>query len=293
MTNHPQPTITVNVDVTNPGQFFACCGLLELADRLWPGAEGWFDADGNIFQIMCNGTLDELISAFIKVGVASSLAPKKQKRLATLLSVAKTSLTTTELEEKKQLQAAWRIERLHVLPPFDVWLDWWRDDQGNRTELKTWAAKQMVLEMTSAMMVAIQRDLGSNPQIQIDSKLFRPVQDNSLPFNFDSDLCRTGNAREAGFSADTLNLKSEYRPLLELLAFVGLQRFRPQSAEENKQFTYCAWNIRLPVSVAGAAASGNLEVTKSMQYRFELFGRTKYMKAFLPAQPCQRSPTNV
>jgi len=35
-------TITVNVDVTNPGQFFACCGLLELAHRLWPGAEGWF-----------------------------------------------------------------------------------------------------------------------------------------------------------------------------------------------------------------------------------------------------------
>jgi hypothetical protein len=23
-------TISVNVDVTNPGQFFACCGLLEL-----------------------------------------------------------------------------------------------------------------------------------------------------------------------------------------------------------------------------------------------------------------------
>ena len=33
------PNITVNVDVANPGQFFACCGLLELADRLWPRAE--------------------------------------------------------------------------------------------------------------------------------------------------------------------------------------------------------------------------------------------------------------
>lgn len=32
-----QANITVPVDVTNPGQFFACCGLLELADRLWPG----------------------------------------------------------------------------------------------------------------------------------------------------------------------------------------------------------------------------------------------------------------
>jgi len=35
--DYPPPSITVTVDVTNPGQFFACCGLLELADRLWPG----------------------------------------------------------------------------------------------------------------------------------------------------------------------------------------------------------------------------------------------------------------
>lgn len=25
--SHPEPAIRVNVDVTNPGQFFACCGL--------------------------------------------------------------------------------------------------------------------------------------------------------------------------------------------------------------------------------------------------------------------------
>ena len=37
--------IRVRVDPTNPGQFFACCGLLELADRLWDGAEGWFEDD--------------------------------------------------------------------------------------------------------------------------------------------------------------------------------------------------------------------------------------------------------
>ena len=38
-----EPTIRIPVDLTNPGQFFACCGLLELASRLWPGAEGWFE----------------------------------------------------------------------------------------------------------------------------------------------------------------------------------------------------------------------------------------------------------
>ena len=44
----PEPSIRVNVDVTNPGQFFACRGLLELADRLWPGAEGWFESCARI-----------------------------------------------------------------------------------------------------------------------------------------------------------------------------------------------------------------------------------------------------
>ena len=45
-----QPVIQIPVDLTNPGQFFACCGLLELADRLWPGTEGWFD-EGPIFRL--------------------------------------------------------------------------------------------------------------------------------------------------------------------------------------------------------------------------------------------------
>ena len=53
----PTPSIMVAVDPTNPGQFFACCGLLELADRLWPGAEGWFAVDGREFTIECGGTL--------------------------------------------------------------------------------------------------------------------------------------------------------------------------------------------------------------------------------------------
>ena len=43
--------IRITVDPTNPGQFFACCGLLELADRLWPGAEGWFETDDREFCI--------------------------------------------------------------------------------------------------------------------------------------------------------------------------------------------------------------------------------------------------
>ncbi|MCX7699282.1 MAG: hypothetical protein N2039_00225, partial [Gemmataceae bacterium] len=58
-----EPAITVDVDVTNPGQFFACCGLLALADRLWPDAEGMFSPDERTFLITCGGTLDALVRA--------------------------------------------------------------------------------------------------------------------------------------------------------------------------------------------------------------------------------------
>jgi CRISPR-associated protein Csx14 len=45
-----EPTIRVEANPCNPGEFFACCGLLELADRLWPGgAEGWFMPDSRSF----------------------------------------------------------------------------------------------------------------------------------------------------------------------------------------------------------------------------------------------------
>lgn len=57
----PPASISVAVDPTNPGQFFACCGLLELADRLWPGAEGWFTEGGSEFKIACAGTLTRLV----------------------------------------------------------------------------------------------------------------------------------------------------------------------------------------------------------------------------------------
>src|SRR5205814_1060536 len=57
-------SIHVPVDPTNPGQFFACCGLLELADRLWPGSEGWFSNEQ--FCVECCGNLAALVESVSK-----------------------------------------------------------------------------------------------------------------------------------------------------------------------------------------------------------------------------------
>ena len=53
--NAPKPTLRLRLDARNPGHFFACCGLLELADRAWGGAEGWFEAPADFF---CLGPID-------------------------------------------------------------------------------------------------------------------------------------------------------------------------------------------------------------------------------------------
>jgi CRISPR-associated protein Csb3 len=151
----PTASITVQVDPTNPGQFFACCGLLELADRLWPGAEGWFEKPW--FCIASLGTLSDLISRLAQAKIRSSLSGSQLERLGTLLSAKKAKLTPEDVEEKQRLSEMWKRERLHLSAPFDLWLDWWRDERGERTALKTWAAKQLVAKMASGMLQTLQK----------------------------------------------------------------------------------------------------------------------------------------
>ena len=270
-------SIQINVDVTNPGQFFACCGLLELADRLWEGAEGWFDR--YLFCIASLGTLADLISRLAQAEIRSSLSDSQLKRLGTLLSVKKSGLTSADMEEKQRLSEMWRWERLHLSAPFDLWLDWWRDERGERTGLKTWAAKQLVAEMARGMLRLIREAKWS------EESLFQPVTADGLPFYFDSELGTFGSARDAGFSYDTLRFKSPFRPLLELLAFIGIQRFRPANSCSGDRLIYSLWSTPLKAHVAAAAACGALDRQKANSYQFRLFDRTKYMKAFLPAQP--------
>jgi CRISPR-associated protein Csb3 len=275
-------SFTANIDPCNPAQFFACCGLLDLASRLWSYAEGWFT--GQNFHVTCEGSLDDLISRFAQAEISSSLSPTQLKRLGTLLSVSEDKLTLTDLEEKSRLKEMWKFERLHLSAPFDVWIDWWRNERGERTDLKTWAAKQMVVEMAQNMLSVIRvAEWSKSPN---PDALFQSVQGDSLPFNFDSDLSGQGSARDTGFSADTLSLKSTFRPLLELIAFIGLQRFHPTPMKDDR-FCFSLWSIPLPPSVAAAAATGSLGLPNDRLYEFALFSRTKYMKSFLPAQSQQ------
>ena len=101
--NSVQPSFTVHVDVTNPGQYFACCGLLELAHRRWPGAEGWFEDGG--FHVEAAGIRP---NGFIQV----------------LSELQNTQVSPVETRGDPTTRPVF-------LAAFGIVLDCWLDEQGN------------------------------------------------------------------------------------------------------------------------------------------------------------------
>jgi len=282
MSEH-KPNIKIPVDLTNPGQFFACCGLLELADRLWPGAEGWFN-DGN-FNVACDGTLSDALSALVGCTLTNTMTEAQHARVKEIPLLPGANRKSAE-DEYKELGKLLRESPIVLMAPFNITLDWFTDDNAGGSRFKTWAGQQSVLTISTAM-----KDALKTTTWRTEKCLSYFVTKCGLPFNFDSDLGAQGGAIDVGFSFDPLatsaltRIESSARPALELLAFIGLQRFRPTEIKGENRFLYTAWNRPLPIQVAMPAACGALPIAGANRYEFRLLYRTKYLKSFLPAIP--------
>lgn len=280
--------IRIPVALTNPGQFFACCGLLELADRLWPGAEGCFE--GGQFHLNVDRSLASILDDLRKCSLKNTMTSTQTARLNELSSMPKKVRERTPglEEEKKTLDALRREEPIILLSPFDLRVDWFRDEAAGGSRFKTWAGQQSVSDIATAMHSGIkQMDHRS------EEALWHSARNVGLPFNFDSDLGGQGSALDIGFSFDPLaaseatRIAGACKPALELLSFIGLQRFRPRELPGQNRFVYAAWQQPLPPAVAAAAACQAIGLPDAAHYEFRLLYRTKYLKSFLPAIPFQ------
>lgn len=283
-----EANIRIPVDLTNPGQFFACCGLLEIADRLWPGAEGWFDNERFVVQAS-DASFPVVLDALRQFTVANTMSSAQRTRLEELSSMSKRDREKAGLEgEKKTLDSLRREEPILFQSSFELRLDWFRDEYSGGSRFKTWAGQQSVLDIATAMHEGV-KAAGQ----ESEDALWDSARNVGLPFNFDSDLGSQGSALDIGFSFDALaasqltRVEGTCRPGLELLAFIGLQRFRPREIRGHNRFVYTAWRQPLPTCVAAAAVCQAIRVTEASCYEFRLLYRTKYLKSFLPAIPFQ------
>lgn len=281
--------IRIPVDLTNPGQFFACCGLFELADRLWPGVEAWFEAEH--FSIGSDSVaFVPLMNSIRGSRVTNTMTPAQLSRLEFLTSLPKRQRQETSgfEEEKKELESLRREEPIIFSGNALLRIDWFHDDDSGGSRLKTWAGQQSVLDIASAMNDGIHAAC-----IETEPALWTSKRGTGLPFNFDSDIGGQGSALDIGFSFDPLSasettrIEGTCKPALELLGFIGLQRFRPRELVRQNRFIYVAWNQPLPIAVASAVVCMAVPLVSAPAYEFRLLYRTKYLKSFLPAQPFQ------
>jgi len=243
-------TITVTVDVTNPGQFFACCGLLELADRRWPGAEGWFEQ--RHFLIACDGDLPTLVR-----------------------SVAEATIDQLDPDDNK-------ASPLQIGKPFrPLRLDWWNDERTPEKDLKVWAGSMEGVRIARAMQHALRDDRCVTPGL-LDAGMIVYAPDDPEkkvePFYFDARRGSNAHSRDVGFSPNDLQLTTTAFPAVELLCLVGLQRCLPTPTARPRVFAYFTWQRPLVPELVPAAVAGLLPHVGGRGYHFENWFRTGQRK---------------
>lgn len=239
--------IRVDVDLTNPGQFFGCCGVFELAQRLWPRATASFE---EAHFVVSEGDLSELITR-------TAQAP---------LEV---------LEPANQTSSALRLAE-----PFDLRLDWWKFERS----LKTWAGRMSVQRIATSLQRDLPNTL-SNGFFDDGHVVVGADGKKVEPYYFDGRRGATALPLDVGFSSDALALETVAFSATEFFTLVGLQRFRPCEAKL-RVYRYRAWRAPLPATLAALAAANTIP-DEGPLFRFESAFRTdqRKHKAFSPAIP--------
>ncbi len=274
--NDPEQSIRIPVDLTNPGQFFACCGLLELADRLWPGTEGWFSSHNCfVLEPRCSGSIDTLISSVIDCELEPLLPAEVRKELRELENKkrerkAEGRTLQKELEKRrkslssKRIAAGFRLGR-----PFQLRVDWWLADDCDGAHLATWAGRQEISEIA----IDIKHSLEKVPVDELlDYESLIERRAGGLPRATSQFRFRTRGYRarhrllcRQSWTADRL---------LRLDRVLGTYRdpaIRPKP-DDDGYFTYRAWHTPLPVAAASVVARGLISQS-AVAGRFRLAGR--------------------
>jgi CRISPR-associated protein Csx14 len=256
----PEASIRVNVDLTNPGQFFACCGLLELADRLWPGAEGWFEEQE--FCIVSKGTLPLIVRALISFQVeALFILPNglPVKKIIAPLRLSHSEYPAFSLTLDSWMAIKRIRNQVEVIgnPPWNFW-------SGQQTSIGLWQDK---------LCPALTEQIRSWTPNQFP-RLFEQRILLSGRFGFDPGAA--WHSLDVGFSPNKQEMVVASSAAVELLATVGIQRFRPVLASNKATFLYSTWGQPLAPVVAAAAIAQQVQSSPFSVFRGRVVSRGEY-----------------
>ena len=218
-------TFEIDFNSRNPGQFFACCGLLEMAERMWPGSEGEF-LGSNSFRVTTPGSESDPLNEIVqKVATAAPLVGRTEDSSAF---------------ENKEAKGATRynIVPLLLLPsePYSIRIDWWLKSSGAaQRSISLWSGQQ-VLWAPMSETDKTKEDKGTI--IVLQNALRQTFSKNKtgrdlLSFTYPAssrvgvDPTSSVKAIDAGFSPNEQSITVQTSPATEIFALIGFQGFRP------------------------------------------------------------------
>jgi CRISPR-associated protein Csx14 len=236
----------------NPGQILACCGLLELAHRLWPGAEGWFEGRNFCVRVSDKGAgLSDLMKCLLETAANPG------------------EIHGTIRDFRGKPVDPKKVIPIQLAAPLNLRLAWWLDELGSAfTPLKLWSGRQSSWEVFRKL-----REVGSG-QMPFDESLLD--LHHPLKSRFGVDPRSAWEASSTGFSPNTLGMTVATYWATELLAAIALASCVPQQLGNQYQFSYATWSQPLPPLVARVAVTGALPVEGRRQFRFDLITRGSF-----------------
>ncbi|KKL04912.1 hypothetical protein LCGC14_2611320 [marine sediment metagenome] len=244
MDNHQvTPTMAIIVNLRNPGQFYACCGLLELAYRLW-GVEacGWFD------------------STRFCLHVSERSQDDVNQQLMDLLRMM-TFVATDEDDSGSPILVG-------IGDGCTYRVDWWTKTIYWKGSLRTWGRGTSYNLMTESHREGLKAEdivSGFDLTAKMTSRL-------------SVDPRASWTAIDAGFSPNDQNFTVATFPLVEFLAGIGLQRNRP-APDKRQRWCYTAWKTPLPSPLISTAKQV-LPSSQTVLYRFEIASRGQMARYF-------------
>jgi CRISPR-associated protein Csx14 len=259
---------TIPVDLRNPGQVFACLGLMEAAHVLLGPGEvngGYAWADGAStarFTLAAPGdadpvrvVLDFLFQAHVEaVGYRDSVPFKSSWKLHTrTITNDVANIPPSKPDKDGELKPNPMLPAAIVVTDRELAISSWGETSAlGRDNLKFWAGSA---GMPGARFVVdaidLVSDLRSADRQVAYSDPFSVARRQSSSFNFDRR--RIAPALDAGFSVDAQKGKvfAVGYPLVELLAAVGLQNARPERIDK-LNYRYAVASSPLPLLFARA-----------------------------------------
>lgn len=221
---------SVRGDLRNPGQFFACCGILYCADRMFENAEGRFDEDIFIIKAECNGNpINEIIK-----------------------NINKKELKHVIKSDDGNTDSPVYIDSIPIRFDFYNHID-------NRYKIKLFTGRETFIKIISRWMDHLKEynDTANTVNLQDFTKI-------DVPSGLDT--YTSWNALDVGFSLKEQEMKRKSYPLVEFFGHIGVQTY---SWSKNKQmYEYRTWPVFLPITVARVVATGAMKLQDVRCFQF-------------------------